>query len=137
MDFLGLVRLAGIVRCVGPLGIASDTSLIGELRIIVRPIPVGGPLPDVAGHVIKTVAISGIRRDWANADLAIRARIFVWKMSLMRVCHPLAVRTEIVAPDKWLSGETAARGKLPLRLGREALSCPLGVSKRIFISHMD
>src|SRR5271166_5954435 len=131
MDFLGLIRLAGIESGIRPLWVAGDASLTGKLRVIVRPIPVAGPLPDVACHVIKSIAVGGKLRHRSNADVAIRACVFVWKMSLMGVCHPLAIRTELVAPRKRLAGEPAARGELPLGLGRQALSCPLGVSERI------
>src|SRR5271167_3425447 len=59
VDFLGLVRLAGIEGSIRSLRVADDASLAGKLRIVVWPIPVGGPLPHVARHIIKAIAVGG------------------------------------------------------------------------------
>ena len=48
-------RLSGIERILRALRIACYAPLGGKSLIIVGPIPVTAPLPDVAGHVVEAV----------------------------------------------------------------------------------
>jgi hypothetical protein len=82
---------------------------------------------------METVAIRWKLRDRRNPGEAVLTRVVIGKMPLMSVGHQLAAAAELVAPREELPGEAAARGKLPFRFSRQALSCPLRVRSRIRI----
>src|SRR5688572_10528511 len=79
--------LIGIVRRGGALRIASYASRRRELRVVVGSIPVANPFPDVAADVVKAVAVRGKLSDGRYTREAVRARIVVRKMTLVRVGH--------------------------------------------------
>src|SRR6476659_7719592 len=88
MDSLLLVRLIGIQWRLGPLRIARHSAFVYERFIVIRPIPVGAPFPNVPGHVVKAVAIWRERFHRRDAFVTVFACIFHWKFSLPRVGHP-------------------------------------------------
>src|SRR5258708_2160169 len=53
------------------LGISGHAPCGDQPCVIVHAIPIAGPLPDVAGHVIEAVAVRRILRDWGDADVAV------------------------------------------------------------------
>src|SRR5438094_9495815 len=75
MNFLLLARFGWIVGRGWTLRVARDASHCGESRVIVRTIPVAGPLPDVAGHVIEAVAVWWILCGGRDADVAVVTRV--------------------------------------------------------------
>src|SRR5215831_3853030 len=103
MDFLRLTRLRGIERCVRPTRIAGYSTCLSELRIIIGSIPVTGPLPHVSGHVIKSVRIRRELRHRRDACVTVFAGVEVGKMTLVRVGHPLALRTKRISPHEGLA----------------------------------
>src|SRR5437773_11323200 len=119
MNFLLLVRLGWIEWCVRSLGIAHYAASLGELRVVIRTIPVAAPLPDVAGHVVKAVTIRRKFRDRCDAGVAVFARVFHREFSLPGIRHPFPVRSEFIAPGVSLARKSAARGEFELRFGRQ------------------
>src|SRR6266542_2780389 len=87
-------------------------------------IPVGRPLPDVAGHVIKSVAVRRERTDWRRALITVGQQIHDWEFALPGIGHHLAVRRELVSPGVGRAFESSARGELPLGFGRQFLAPP-------------
>src|SRR5437773_10222639 len=118
MNFLLLVRLGWIEWCVRSLGIAHYAASLGELRVVIRTIPVAAPLPDVAGHVVKAVTIRWKFRDRCDAGVAIFARVFHREFSLPGIGHPFPAGAKFVAPCIRFAGQSPARGKFKLGFGR-------------------
>src|SRR5271170_6332590 len=58
-------------------------------------------------------------------------------MSLMSVRHPLAVEAELISPDVWPACDSATRGELPFRLGRQSLARPVGIGHSVWVSDLD
>src|SRR5215472_4103197 len=137
LNFLWLVRLFRIQRRIGPLRISCYSTSAGQLGVVIGLIPVTGPLPNVAGHVVEPVSIWGKLRYWSDAGISVLTFVFRGKDALMSVGHPLAVGPKLVAPNKRFSGEAAAGRKLPLGLSGEPLSSPLRVCLRILVGDMN
>src|SRR6184192_3976456 len=98
MDALFLVRLSRIKWGIRPLWIARDSAFVGERLVIIRAIPIAAPFPNVAGHVVKPVAIRGKGLHRRDAGVTIFACIFHRKFSLPRVRHPFSAGTKFIAP---------------------------------------
>src|SRR5262245_60907616 len=66
-DALGGVGIAGVEALLRSLGIFAK-ALARQLDMGVRPVPVAGPLPDIAGHVVEAVAVGrkGLHRRGAG-----------------------------------------------------------------------
>src|ERR1700730_2091321 len=79
-----LVRLSRIQWRIRPLRIARHSAVVCERLIVIRPIPVAAPFPNVPGHVVKAVAIRRKRFHRRNAFVTVFARILHWKFSLPR-----------------------------------------------------
>ena len=95
--------------------------LVGVLRMA-RDVPVGRPLPDVAGHVEEAEAVrreGADRRPGAVAGLRPPG-----ELAVPVVRTSLAARFRLVAPDEVAAVEPAARGQLPLGLARQLLPGP-------------
>src|SRR5262245_1294679 len=100
-----------------------------------RHIPVRGPLPDIADHVVETIGIWRKATDRRCPLIAILIAVIDWEDALPAIGDRLAVRVERLAP--LLAYFTAAaRGKFPLRLGRQLVATPFGICKRILIGDM-
>src|SRR5262245_48449988 len=83
-------RLARIEAVRRPLRIPRERSLRCQRLIVVMAIPVAGPFPDVAGHVVKAVTVGWKGRDWRGTLVAVFFRILVREVTLKRVGHELA-----------------------------------------------
>src|SRR5688572_7733105 len=59
MHTLRHAGLTGIERLSGARGIARNRLFGRQLRIIVRPVPVADPLPDVAADIVEAIPVSG------------------------------------------------------------------------------
>src|SRR5439155_4814378 len=128
MDALLLVRLSRIKWRVRPLRVARHSTFVRQRLVVIRAIPIATPFPDVAGHVVKTVAVWRKRFHRCDAFVTVFARILHWKFSLPRVGHPFSAGTKIIAPDVRFSLQPAARRKFKLRFGRQTFTCPFRIS---------
>src|SRR5690606_6111298 len=112
------------------------SSLLAE---VIGSIPIGYPLPGIACHIVKTVAVGRKGFGWQcalgasgfGADHRKRA-LFVIPV----IGHGFAVRHEFVAPDVGGLLQPPTSGVLPLGLGRQALALPCGVGHRVFIADL-
>src|SRR5262245_5876125 len=66
VDALLFSGFGGIVRGVGPRGIARHAAGRVEPGVSVDAIPVAAPFPDIAGHVVETVGVRGKLRDGSD-----------------------------------------------------------------------
>src|SRR4029078_1479191 len=106
-----------------------------DLRVLL--VPVRGPFPDVAGHVVETVAVRLERTDGRGPLEAVLEQVLPWELALPGVRLRLAVRRELVAPAELSGLEPAACGALPLRLRRHLLTRPLRVRLGVLVRDMD
>src|SRR5215831_14735236 len=120
-------RFGGVPGRIGPLWIVRRPALRRQLLVVIRAVPVAGPLPDVARHVVESVRVGGKLRHRSDARESIRALVLERKMALVGVGHPLSLRMKVVSPGVEVPGEAAARGELPLGFRGQALAHPLGV----------
>src|SRR5262245_43187097 len=75
----------------------DDESETGPLSIELAPIPVGAPLPDIAGHVIKPVAVGWERPDGSRPDEAVTGRVEAGELALPDVGEDAGVGRPFVA----------------------------------------
>src|SRR5688572_1169164 len=113
-DALGCAGFARIETIGGTFWVELFVSLVGVGSIIIFT-----PFPDVAGHVVKAVAVRGKTRDGCGGFEAIDRDVFERKFSLPDVGHLFACRFHGGAPDVRLLAETAARCVFPFRFGGE------------------
>src|SRR5262249_38690420 len=119
------------------LRVARYPTRSGLPLVGVGPVPVGGPFPDVAGHVVEAVAVGGEGCHGSGAAEAVGGAVPVGKMPLPDVGPPLPPRRELVPPDIALPVQAAAGRELPLRLGRQALAGPASIGGGILPGDVD
>src|SRR5262249_18299854 len=115
-DPLGCYGLLRVVAVARTLRVVRERTRLRQQGVIIRPVPVGAPLPDVATHVVEPKPVWWKRRHRRYPDVAVLAAIFRRELSLPCVGDGPAVRGQFVAPWIEISIEAAARGKLELRL---------------------
>src|SRR6185436_9584205 len=95
-------------------------------------IPVGGPLPHVAGHVVQAVPVRRKRTDRCRPLEAVFEQVLPGKCALPVVGHRLPAGHVLVAPGKFRAFQSAARREFPLRFGGQFLACPFRIGLGIF-----
>ena len=128
-----LRRLTRVERRVRALRVTRDAACGGELRVVVGPIPVAGPLPDVAGHVVEAVAVGRELRHRPDAAVAILARVFVREVHPGECWPSRGPWRELVAPRVELAAQPASRRELPLRFRRQPLARPRRIRHRVVV----
>src|SRR5215472_5891106 len=103
VHLLGLVWIVGIEGGIRTLRVACHSPRRRQLLVVVRAIPVAGPLPYVACHVVQPVSVGRILGYGSNADVTVLSGVFIWEMSLVGVGHPLAVGPERFTPHERLA----------------------------------
>ena len=136
MDALSFLRFGRVIGGVRALRVPGYRAGGGKLCVVVRPVPVAGPLPDVARHVIEAISIRWEMSDWRNTAVAVVPSVRVGEVTLMRICHPLVMFTKLVSPRIGLAGKPAASGELPLGLCRQAFPRPLCIGQRIVVGNV-
>ena len=91
--------------------------ILEEKLVGVRAVKVGAVLPDVSGHVVKTVGIGWVGFDRSRALKAVVACVFVGKLSGEDIGEPLFSGLEFVSPDVIESILPAPGGQFPFGLG--------------------
>src|SRR5262249_52452769 len=134
MRFFWLIGFSRVERRFWTAWIAHHAAGGDQSLIVVRPVPVRGPLPDISGHVVESVSVRRIFRYRRDADESILSGVLNRKLSLVRVGHVFPTDTEFVAPDERLARAAAPRRELPFGFGRQTLTGPLRVSFGIFVS---
>src|SRR5262245_8085928 len=113
LDSFWSLRLERVVARLRPLGIP-----FGAVAIVLRPIPVGAPLPDVPHHVDEPEAVGRERTYGCGRGEAILGGVLSWEAALPVVDQPFVSRFQVVAPHVLLAFEAAPRGVFPFGLGR-------------------
>src|SRR5262245_39264629 len=94
-------RHVGIVAfvSVAAFGVEACATRLGALLVLL--VPICGPLPHVAGHVVEPVAI-GRETSYRRSPLkTILLQILPGEFALPGVRHVLAVRCKRISPDKF------------------------------------
>ena len=126
-----LRRFGRIKRRFRTLRISDYLTGFGDLRVVIGPIPIAAPLPDVTGHVIEAVGVWGKGSGRCQSREAVFTRVLDRKLTLIGVRHELASGFELVAPGIEFAGHAAARCEFPLRFAGQPFPGPLGVSLSI------
>src|SRR5207245_4444484 len=83
--------------------IEAFTRAFGILRrtagVVVRPIPIVAPLPNVARHVINPVAVGRETGNRGGATETVGLRVFIWETALPDVRLPFSVGRLRFAPN--------------------------------------
>src|SRR5215831_15379657 len=107
--------LAGVVARVLTTAARVRRDAAGLLSICLVPgrVPVAGPFPHVADHVVDAVAVRRECGHWRGAIVPVKLAILVRKRSLPSVRHLLAAGCEFVAPGKLCAIEPTTGSELP------------------------
>ena len=97
---------------------------------------VGGPLPDVSGHVEEAVTVDRERADGRGTLEAVGGEVLPGEFALPGVGHHPAAGRELVPPYESGALEPTARRELPLGLGRQRLAGPGGVGLHVLVRHV-
>src|SRR5882757_3423165 len=99
-------------------------------------VPVAGPFPDVANHVVNAVAVRRKRGNRRRALEAVVVQILSGKFALPCVGLVLAAGHEFLAPGILRAVQPATRSELPFCFGRQIFANPTRVSDRIRERHV-
>src|SRR5262249_59061911 len=106
-------RLAGIVAFLLARAARVDRQAARPLLRVGSDIPVRGPLPDIADHVVEAVAVGREGAHRGGAFVAVLAQVLPGELALPGVCHRLAVRLESIPPGKLLAVRPAPPADIP------------------------
>src|SRR3954464_7778464 len=112
MNPLRFVWFGWVKRGIWSLWILSELPGLREFSVVIRSIPIAAPLPDVARHVVKPIAVRGKLRYWRDSSKTVVARIFHREFALPGISHPFTVRPKVVSPSVRLIRKSAAFGIL-------------------------
>src|SRR4029453_15738255 len=127
------LRHVGIVTLVALSASRVEGRATGLRNVLVLLIPVCGPLPYVAGHLVEPVAV-GWKASHRRSPLeTVFFEILPGKLTLPGICHLFAVRREGIAPDEFPSVQSAASGELPLGFGGQLFADPFGVGFSVLV----
>ncbi len=119
---LGLSRVKALLERPAPRVGRHAAGLVGPSGMAID-VPVGRPLPDVAGHVEETVAVR-----WKGPDLgggAVAGLGSPRKVAVPVVGEPLPRCFRMVAPGVRGAVKPTPGGELPFGLGRQGLAFPI------------
>src|SRR5436309_3139894 len=99
-----------------------DAAGLWHVGLVLLRIPVRGPFPDVADHVVDAVAVGRKRLDRRGARKAVAVQVLLREIALPGVGAMIAIGRELVAPGIFGAAEPSPRRKFPLRFGRQVLA---------------
>src|SRR5260370_2788462 len=114
-----------------PASWAGNAACLRHVTFMPCGVPVGGPLPHVADHVVNAVSICRERIHRRRALIAIFCPVFAREFALPGIGHVLSPWRELVSPSIFCVFEAAPGSKFPFRLRWQFLALPYGVGDRI------
>src|SRR5262249_28966232 len=129
------VGLTGIVALLftPTIWVLGNATGFWRVGLVLWRVPVAGPFPDIADHVVQAIAIGRESCHRRGARKTILAAVLMREVALPDVGHVLATRRQLVAPGELRAIQARARGKFPFRLGWQVLAGPARISERIGI----
>src|SRR3569832_1442586 len=94
------VRLTRINTLFARASTRIDAAAATVLNFAVLLIPVRGPLPNISGHLIKSVSVCSERADRRCPLKSILTKVLVGEISLPRVRHGLSVGLKLITPHE-------------------------------------
>src|SRR5271156_4271598 len=135
-DFdVGLARIITLILR-GTAWILRNATCFRRINLVSRRIPIAGPLPNVAYHVVDTITVGGECGHRRGAFETILVPIAPREVALPRVRHVPPAGHEFVTPGKLGAIKSTARGKFPLSLRRQVFSGPFGVGFGVSIGNV-
>src|SRR5262249_12971645 len=128
-----LVRIVSFVSFSAP---RIEARAAGLLNLLVLLIPVSGPLPNVAGHVVEPVAVRWKRSHRRRSLETILFEILPGKFALPGVGHVLAIRCKRIAPDEFRSVQSTTRGELPFSFRWQFFTDPFRIGFNILVGNV-
>src|SRR5262245_35767865 len=80
-------------------GIEARTAALRKLLVLL--IPVRGPLPDVARHVVESIAVGWKTLHWRSALEAILFQVLPREFALPGIRHLFTIRCKRIAPNEF------------------------------------
>ena len=132
------LRLAGIetFRFRPAARVLRDAAGFRSVGRMPRRPEVGRPLPHIADHVVKAVAIRRVTFDRRSPRPPVSLGVLERELALPGVRHMLALRRQLVAPGEFRAFPAPPRRELPFRLGRQLLPRPMRVGLCVTIGDM-
>src|SRR4051812_27921718 len=96
------VRIA-VVTCIlrSAARISRNAARLWRVRLMFRRIPVGGPFPDIADHVVQAVPVRRVFSDRRGALKTVRPEILQREIALPSVGYVAAGGRELVPPSEF------------------------------------
>src|SRR5262249_38099524 len=108
-----------------------------EAFVVVVAIPIGAPLPDIARHVMKPIAVGWERANGGSRAEAVFRGVLVREAPLPDVGHPFAFGLQFISPRIGLALQPTASGEFEFGLCRQALAGPLGISDGVLPGNLN
>src|SRR5208282_2350781 len=74
-------------------------------------VPVGGPFPNIAGHVVESIAIGRKVTDRRRAFPPVGAQVLPRELATPEIGHLTPLGRQLVAPHEFRTIEATARGE--------------------------
>src|SRR5215831_11444250 len=96
------LRLTRIVACglASAAGIFRNTAGFQRIGLMLRRVPVGGPFPDIADHVVDPVAVGWKGGHWRCAFKAVLSGILPRELPLPGIGHMAPAEGKFIAPGE-------------------------------------
>src|SRR5690625_1783755 len=120
----------------GDAGIARNATGLRRRIVMARRPEIAGPLPDIADHVVKAVAVGRKAADRGRTGKAVGQAVVHGKEPLPGIGARLPIRHELLPPGIVGAVQAATRRKLPLRFRGQFLAGPGGVSLGILMGDL-
>src|ERR1700761_909866 len=109
------IRKARIVAAVlaAAARIFGNAARLRRIGFVLRRVPVRGPFPDIADHVVKAVAVRSKGFHRRGAVVSVEMKVVQRKIALPGVGHMYATGRKLVAPSELRAIKASARRKFP------------------------
>src|SRR6185436_16442715 len=104
--------------------VSRNAACLERIDRVSRLVPIGGPLPDVADHVVDAVRVGRKRTHRRRPFVPVGHEIRPGELALPRVGHVTIVWKQLISPGEWRAIETTSSRTFPLGFGRKRLAFP-------------
>src|SRR5512133_3486500 len=112
-------------------------STTGSNHRMSRRVPVRGPLPHIADHVVDPIAIGWKLSDRCSPLIPIRGQVLPGKLALPGICHVFSAWSKVFPPRVGCVLQSTSRGVLPLCFRRNLFPHPLCVGLGVLVRNVN